>query len=70
MGESFCPSEATREQVFKALRVIANPADKFDGAKVRICIEGPSAANFDPSWRRNAVDKPLDEADIDQTIEG
>ena len=70
MGESFCPSEATREQVFKALPAIANPVDKFDVAKVCIRIEGPSAASFDTSLRRNAVDKPLDEADIEQTIEG
>ncbi|WP_054029999.1 ATP-binding protein [Desulfatitalea tepidiphila] len=56
--------EATREQVFKAFPAIANLADKSDGAKVRIRIEGSSADGFDPSWLRNAVDEPLDEADI------
>jgi hypothetical protein len=61
--------EATREQVFKAFPAIANLADKSDGGKVRIRIEGSSAAGFDPSWLRNAVDEPLDEADIDRTTE-
>lgn len=61
--------EATREQVFKAFPAIANLADKSDGARVRIRIEGSSAAGFDPSWLRNAVDEPLDEADIERTVE-
>ena len=61
--------EATREQVFKAFPAIANLADKCDGARVRIRIEGSSAAGFDPSWLRNAVDEPLDEADIERLAE-
>lgn len=61
--------EATREQVFKAFPAIANLADKSDGAKVRIRIEGTSAIGFDPSWLRNAVEEPLDEADIKRTAE-
>jgi hypothetical protein len=32
--------EATKDQVFKAFPAIANLADKFDGARVRIRIEG------------------------------
>jgi hypothetical protein len=61
--------EASREQVFKAFPAIANLADKSDGARVRIRVEGSSNAGFDPSWLRNAVDEPLDEADIDRTTE-
>jgi len=61
--------EATREQVFKAFPAIANLADKSDGARVRIRIEASSAAGFDPSWLRNAVDEPLDEADIERSME-
>jgi len=61
--------EATREQVFKAFPAIANLADKSDGARVRIRVEGSSAAGFDPSWLRNAVNEPLDEADIERTTE-
>jgi len=56
--------QATRDQVFKAFPAIANLADKSDGAQVRIRVEGTSADGFDPSWLRNAVDEPLDEADI------
>nr|MBP8646766.1 AAA family ATPase [Syntrophobacteraceae bacterium] len=61
--------EATREQVFKAFPAIANLADKSDGGKVRLRVEGSSASGFDPSWLRNAVDEPLDEADIERTTE-
>jgi len=57
--------EATREQVFKAFPAIANLADKSDGTKVRIRIEGSSGAGFDKSWLRNAIDEPLEEADIE-----
>jgi hypothetical protein len=61
--------EATREQVYKAFPAIANLAEKSDGAKVRIRVEGTSATGFDPSWLRNAVDEPLDEADIERITE-
>ena len=61
--------EATREQVFKAFPAIANLADKSDGARVRIRIDGSSTAGYDPSWFRNAVDEPLDEADIKRLTE-
>ncbi len=50
--------------VGKAFPAIANLADKSDGTKVTIRIEGSSAKGFDSFWLRNAVDEPLDEADI------
>jgi hypothetical protein len=56
--------EATRDQVFKAFPAIANLADKADGGKVTIEVVGNSQQGFDPAWLRNAVDEPLDEADI------
>jgi hypothetical protein len=61
--------EATREQVFKAFPAIANLADKSDGGKVKLRVEATSAAGFDPAWLRNAVEEPLDEADIATTEE-
>lgn len=61
--------KATREQVFKVFPAIANLADKSDEGKVRIHVEGLSAAGFDPNWLRNAVDEPLDEADIERIDE-
>ena len=61
--------EASREQVFKVFPAIANLADKSDGAKVKIKVEGMSTVGFDPSWLRNAVDEPLDEADVERLAE-
>ncbi|HXG33905.1 MAG TPA: hypothetical protein VNJ11_11105 [Bryobacteraceae bacterium] len=56
--------EATREQVFKAFPAIANLADRSDGGRVKLRVEGTSASGFDAAWLRNAVEEPLDEADI------
>jgi hypothetical protein len=58
--------DATRDQVYKAFPAIANLADKSDEAKVRIRVEGTASGGYDPSWFRNAVEEPLDEADIDR----
>lgn len=55
---------ATRDQVFKAFRAIANLADKADGGAVTVAVEGTSTEGFDRSWLRNAVDEPLDEAGV------
>jgi len=56
---------ATRDQVFKAFPAIANLADKSDGGKVVIRVEGTSDRGYDPSWLRNAVEEPLDEAGVE-----
>jgi len=56
---------ATRDQVFKSFGAIANLADKSDGGKVSIRVEGSAVAGFDPNWFRNAVREPLDEANIE-----
>ena len=61
--------EATREQVFKAFPAIANLADMSDGGKIRLRVEGVSSAGYDPTRLRNAVEEPLDEADIARTTE-
>jgi hypothetical protein len=58
--------KATRAQIFKAFPAIANLADKSDEGKVKVNVEGTSTKGFDPSWLRNAVDEPLDEADIEK----
>jgi len=57
--------KASRDQVFKAFPAIANLADKSDDERVKIRIEGTAADGYDPLWLRNAVEEPLDEADID-----
>jgi hypothetical protein len=58
--------KATRNQIFKAFPAIANLADKSEGGKVTVNVEGTSPEGFDPSWLRNAVEEPLDEADIEK----
>lgn len=57
---------ATRAQIFKAFPAIANLADKADGERVTIRVEATSSAGFDPVWLRNAVEEPLDEADVEK----
>ena len=61
--------KATRDQVFKAFPAIANLADKSDQSKVTVRVEGTSTEGYDRSWLRNAVEEPLDEADLDWTGE-
>jgi len=61
--------KATRDQIFKAFLAIANLAEKSDEGKVHVSVEGTSSAGFDPSWLRNAVEEPLDEADIEKLPE-
>jgi hypothetical protein len=57
---------ATRSQLFKAFHALANLADKSEDGQVTVRIDTTSAANtgYDPSWLRNAVEEPLDEAGI------
>jgi RecJ-like exonuclease len=57
---------ATRDQVFRAFPAIANLAERSDAGKVTIQIEATSEAGYDPSWLRNAVEEPLDEADVER----
>jgi hypothetical protein len=55
---------ATRDQIYKAFPAIANLADKSDGGEITVQVEGTSAKGFDAAWLRNAVEEPLDEADV------
>ena len=61
---------ATRDQIFKVFPAIANLADKSDGSKVTIRVEGTSEKGYDPNWLRNAVEEPLDEADVNKQPAG
>lgn len=56
---------ANRDQVFKTFSAIANLADKSDKGQISLVIEGQAASGFDPGWLRNAVQEPLEEANID-----
>lgn len=55
---------ANRDQVFKAFSAVANLAEKASEGRIRITIEATQPQGFDPAWLRNAVEEPLDEADI------
>jgi len=55
---------ASRDEVFKSFSAVANLADKSDGGKVSIRVQGSAADGYDPNWLRNAVQEPLDEANI------
>jgi len=57
---------ATRDQVFKAFPAVANLADKSDSGKVTIEVEATAETGFDRTWLRNAVEEPLDEADVEK----
>jgi hypothetical protein len=54
-----------RDDVFKSFQAIANLADKSDGGKIQIVIDGQAAGGYDPNWLRNAVQEPLEEANIE-----
>lgn len=56
---------ADRDQVFKSFSAIANLADKSDNGKISIVVDGQAVAGYDANWLRNAVQEPLDEANID-----
>jgi len=56
---------ADRNQVFQSFSAIANLADKSDNGKISIVVEGHAAAGYDANWLRNAVQEPLDEANIE-----
>ena len=58
--------DATRDQLYKTFSALANLAEKSDSGKVTIRVEARSAAGFDPVWLRNAVEEPLDEADVER----
>jgi hypothetical protein len=56
---------ATRDQVSSAFSAITNLADEADDRKVVIEIRATKQAGFDPAWLRNAVQEPLDEANVE-----
>ena len=67
LGKSVCLKfKASRDQVYKAFPAIANLADKSDEGKVTILVEASATSGYDPNWLRNAVEEPLEEADIEK----
>ena len=57
--------ETDKPGAFRAFRAIQNLSDRSDRMAVQIEIQAESDTGFDALWLRNAVEEPLDEADID-----
>ncbi|MGO9199949.1 MAG: hypothetical protein ACLQM8_05350 [Limisphaerales bacterium] len=55
---------AARDQIFKAFPAIANLADSCDGGKLTVQVEGTNEKGLDSTWLRNALEEPLDEANV------
>ena len=55
---------ADRSQAFTVFTVLQNLADKAQKVTVTFDVEAEAEEPFDPVWLRNAVEEPLDEADI------
>jgi len=56
---------ADKARIFKVMRAVQNLVDKSDRVTMHIEITAESNTQFDPVWLRNAVEEPLDEADVD-----
>lgn len=54
----------SKAQVFKAWSVIQNLSDRSKSMTVSIHLDAEAQDKFDPVWLRNAVEEPLDEAEI------
>lgn len=52
----------TRQQLYASVNAIANLAEK--AGTIRVSVEASHPEGFDPAWLRNAVEEPLDEADV------
>jgi len=70
MGKNLpCPctlvATADKGKVFKIFRAVQNLSEKSNRLSVHIEVHAESDAGFDPVWLRNAVEEPLDEADIE-----
>jgi len=55
---------ADKAQTFIVFRVLQNLSDKADRLSVTFDIDAEAEQPFDPIWVRNAVEEPLDEADV------
>jgi hypothetical protein len=60
---------ADKSKIFKVFRVVQNLTEKSDHVTMQLQITAESNSDFDPVWLRNAVEEPLDEADVDAHTE-
>jgi hypothetical protein len=52
----------TRSHLYAATNALANLAQ--EAGSIRVTVEATNPKGFDPIWLRNAVEEPLDEADV------
>ena len=60
---------ADKSQAFTVFTVLQNLADTAQKVTVTFDVEAEAEGPFDPVWLRNAVEEPLDEADIQVSSE-
>lgn len=53
-----------KQQLFRSFRPLQNLAEKAGTLEVTLEVTAHSDVPLDASWLRNAVEEPLDEADI------
>ena len=53
----------TRQQLYTGFNAIGNLAEA--AGSVRMTVEAHKLDGFDPTWLRNAVVEPLEEADVE-----
>jgi hypothetical protein len=55
---------ADKSKAFKLFRAVQNLAEKSNRLSVQIQVRAEADSGFDPIWLRNAVEEPLDEANV------
>jgi hypothetical protein len=56
---------ADKAKAYRAFRAIQNLTERADRMTVTVDVQAESQNGFDALWLRNAVEEPLDEADIE-----
>ena len=55
---------ADKKQATKVFRVLVNLLERATTMSLRVQVSAEADGGFDPVWLRNAVEEPLDEADV------
>lgn len=56
-----------KTKAFKVFKAIQNLIEKSDQVSIQIEVIAQTNSEYDQSWIRNAVEEPLDEADVERT---
>ena len=55
------------EKLFELMSILQNLPDHSSQVDIQITVDAYAKSKFDPQWIRNAIEEPLDEADIHST---